>query len=476
MSLVEFTKSLYCTDSRPDVKFLFKIKSEFVTKEEDEDDFGQAYFNLLMKFFIKYAPKILTKEEAVSEGHPLFAHSHVLAHYSPKFKAMFANFRNDECMTISIESDRAPFEAMIKGIYWGFTDVVSTEKATKDLFDLVRDYDISRSISDNLFTAENLWSCLEHVLHHPRRDIITLHKCNKMLSSNKSVYRVIMDGQDISYEVLTHVLTLPQSPLSLEDKSDLVMSWSKSHPNMVDLNESFGCLGVTIMESEDPVIHVTSSHFAPFTIKFDVNYPLSHIQDKVQCITKRNKFNIALKFKDLRIKAEDNCKMGDIGLYDGATISVSLIVSIKFLSEKYGIDKKVTVAVTTKIHDLKKMVVDKWMPSCQSFDPETVQLFKTLGNETIEELNDAMTVEDSGLEDEHVIVIDTLPCSNDELNDAMSLDHSELMNFDLPDDIAVVADSEGLKAALSVPIQPCLVASKIPKLVVSKVATAARND
>jgi len=118
-----------------------------------------------------------------------------------------------------------------------------------------------------------------------------------MLSSNKSVYRVIMDGQDISYEVLTHVLTLPQSPLSLEDKSDLVMSWSKSHPNMVDLNESFGCLGVTIMESEDPVIHVTSSHFAPFTIKFDVNYPLSHIQDKVQCITKRNKFNIALKFK-----------------------------------------------------------------------------------------------------------------------------------------------------------------------------------
>merc|ERR1712136_611448 len=200
-------------------------------------------------------------------------------------------------------------------------------------------------------------------------------------------------------------------------------------------------------ESEDPVIHVTSSHFAPFTIKFDVNYPLSHIQDKVQCITKRNKFNIALKFKDLRIKAEDNCKMGDIGLYDGATISVSLIVSIKFLSEKYGIDKKVTVAVTTKIHDLKKMVVDKWMPSCQSFDPETVQLFKTLGNETIEELNDAM-----------------------------SLDHSELMNFDLPDDIAVVADSEGLKAALSVPIQPCLVASKIPKLVVSKVATAARND
>ena len=94
---------------------------------------------------------------------------------------------------------------------------VSRTSATKEVFRLVRQYQLPGDLVENLFSAHNVWRCLEFAVEVDdptvAAEAFLLQKCEKMLRQNRRCYQDAEGMEGIKASTIAFALHLPALPM-----------------------------------------------------------------------------------------------------------------------------------------------------------------------------------------------------------------------------------------------------------------------
>ena len=345
---IDFTKSLHKTENRPDVEFVFP-------KREAPESCSDAGGGV----------SVDSSERRVK------AHSLVLCHYSSEFKSLLDHYEkeNEKTILVPIENwNYAAFTSFIKGIYWGFTDVTSRRWGTKELFDLAQEYKISRDITQNLFTTWNIWEYLEHALVHSGRDAVLWQKCNRMLTINREIYKGVAKkgGRKLSKRAMSHILALPQSPLTRALLMEMVENWCDKGDgnNNVDadaITEIQTAASHALLKPADeyaiPLLLVQSVDVPDFTIKHCPNSHIRYITEQAAFVTNLDPGEMEIHHGEDDLTKDEHSRrpVGEV-MSAGAVLHLQRVIPITVRDED-GVEEKISVKPKTPVRWLKWLVV-----------------------------------------------------------------------------------------------------------------------